>query len=165
MPSHVRGLRFAAAAALSALAFSLPALAQENLLKPAPLPAPQAGPTIAAAQQFCGDRADKAQVLIERYSKSDKLKKVYESSDYVAYADDEKAPTLMYTFTTEKNLAHPAAVCRKSVKEGDSIVLKMEIVCDGKEEACGKLSKDFTNMNAVMQAQVDGQIKDTTAKK
>lgn len=153
-----RGLCFGALSL--ALVFAAPAGAEQNFLKVAPAPAAKVGPTIAAAKQFCGDAADKASALFERYSKSDKLKKVYESPEFIAYADDEKAPTVMYTFTLPKNAAHPAAVCRRAVKEGDSLVLKMEIVCDGKEEACGALSKDFTNMNAVMQAQVDGQIND-----
>jgi hypothetical protein len=164
MPYPVLGLRLTILSIAAALALPTGVHA-ENFLKQQPLPTPKAGPTIAAAQKFCGDPADKADVLIDRYSKAENLKKVYESADYVAYADDEKAPTMMYTFTTKKNAAYPAAVCRKTVKEGDNLVMKMEIVCDGKEEACGQLSKDFTAMNAVMQSQVDTKINDASAKK
>lgn len=164
MPTSVRGLFAIIAGALVMSGVGPSVNAEENVPKRAAPTQPKAGPTMAAAQQFCGDVADKAEVLIDRYSKSADFKKVYESADYIAYADDEKAPTVMYTFTTSKNAAYPAAVCRRSVKEGENIVLKMEIVCDGKAEACGKLSKDFTNMNAVMQAEVDSKMKDAPAK-
>lgn len=146
--------------------FSFPsAWADDSLVAPKPLPTPKAGPTIAAAKQFCGEPADKAEVLIKRYATDAKLVKVYESRDYIAYADSKTAPTVMYTLTTEKNAAYPAAVCRRTVREGDNLVMKMEIVCDGKTDACGKLSKDFTNMNAVMQAEVDSKINKDGSKK
>jgi len=142
---------------VSAVAFS--ANAADPIVKPAPTPMPAAGPTVAAAQAFCGDVPDKAEALIKRYSESDKLKQVYKSQDFVAYGDDEKNPTVMYTFTTPDNLAHPAAVCRQIVQEGDALVVKMEIVCDGPADDCSKLRNDFNVLTARMQLDVDQKIK------
>ena len=165
MLSHVRALRAGALALISAVALALPAGAADDIVKPAQTPAPQAGPTLAAATQFCGEPAAKAEELITRYSTSKTLKETYKSVDYVAYADDDKAPTVMYTFTTKGHPAYPAAVCRKSVKEGDNLVLKMQVVCDGAKEPCDKLRNACNVMNAKMQAEVDTKIKDAAGKK
>lgn len=121
-------------------------------------PAPAAGPTVAAAEAFCGDPTGKAEDLFQRYSTANGLKQVYTSDQYVAYSDDEKNGTVMYTFTVKGNPAHPAAVCRKLVKEGDQAVIKMVVVCDGDQDACANLQNDFNVLTAKMQAEVDGQI-------
>ncbi len=142
------------AACLSASA----ALATEDFVKPAATPAPTAGPTLSAANEFCGEPSGKAEDLIARYSTQKNLKETYKSVDYVAYSDDEKNPTLVYTMTTKGHPAHPAVVCRKQDKDGDNIVLKMVVVCDGGKDACDKLRNDFNVMNAKMQAEVDQQI-------
>lgn len=163
MPSYVPAAR--AALLALAVAAAAPAFAAEDVVKPAPTAAPAAGPTLAAATLFCGDPAAKAEDLITRYSTAKGLKETYKSVDYVAYADDEKNPTVVYTFTTKGHVAYPAAVCRKSVKEGDTLVLKMQVVCDGAKEPCDKLRNDFNVMNAKMQAEVDNKIKDAQGKK
>lgn len=138
------------------------ASADDSLVKPAATPAPIAGPTVAAAQGFCGEPTAKAEELYARYSNQTGLKQVYKSSDYVAYSDDDKNSTVMYTFTVKGQPAHPAAVCRKAVRDGDNLVLKMDVVCDGAADACSKLKNDFNVMTAKMQAQVD---QDLAAKK
>ena len=150
------------AAALAVVSF--PAFAEEPIVKVAPTPMPAAGPTVAAASQFCGDTIAKADELITRYSTAKDLKETYKSVDYIAYSDDEKNPTKVYTFTTKGHPAHPAAVCRTSVKDGDNLVLKLEIVCDGGKEVCDKLRNDFNVMNAKMQVEVDNKIKDAAGK-
>jgi hypothetical protein len=134
------------------------ARAEEPLVKLAPTPAPNAGPTVAAADAFCGDPTDKAEALIQRYSTKAGLKQVYKSDKYVAYSDDEKNSSVMYTFTEKGHPAYPAAVCRKPVQEGNNLVIKMSIVCDGKADDCTKLKNDFNVMTAMMQAEVDKQI-------
>jgi hypothetical protein len=165
MPSKLTATRAAVLALASSVLFALPVLAAEDIIKPAATPMPSAGPTVAAAQKFCGDTIAKADELIARYSTAKHLKETYKSVDYVAYADDEKAPTVVYTFTVKGHPAHPAAVCRKQSQEGENIVLRMEIVCDGEKESCDKLRNDFNVMNAKMQAAVDTQIKDAAGKK
>ena len=45
----------------------------------------------------------------------------------VAFSDDEKLPSVVYTFTTKGHPAHPAAVCRKQSKEGANLVLQVYV--------------------------------------
>jgi hypothetical protein len=142
------------------VALPLAASAEEPIVQLPATPEPKAGPTMTSAHEFCGAPLGKAEELIERYSKDPALKQVYTSNDYVAFADDAKNPTLMYTFTTKSHEAYPAAVCRKPEREGDKLVIKMAVVCDGKADPCAKLKNDFNVMTAVMQAEVDNKIKD-----
>ena len=113
---------------------------------------------MSAATEFCGDASGKAEELIARYSTKSGLKQVYTSDLYIAFSDDPKNATVMYTFTTKNNPAHPAAVCRKVVRVGNALTVQMKVVCDGKDEACAKLQNDFNVMTAKMQAEVDEQI-------
>jgi len=132
--------------------------AEDSVVKIAPTPMPSAGPTVAAAQEFCGDPMGKAEELIEHYSTKPGLKQVYKSDQYVAYSDDDKNSTVMYTFTTKGHPAYPAAVCRKPVQQGDNLVITMAVVCDGKADECSKLRNDFNVMTAKMQAEVNEKI-------
>ncbi len=143
----------------AAVAFAAPASAADDIVKPAPTPPPSAGPTLAAAQAFCGETVATADELFTRYSTKEGLKQTYKSDQYIAFSDDEKNPTVMYTFTVKGHEAHPAAVCRKIIKDGDSAVIKMQVICDGEKDACTKLTNDFNVMTAKMQAEVDNQIK------
>ncbi|HET6390924.1 hypothetical protein [Hyphomicrobium sp.] len=154
----MRFFRLSAPIAVAAVALALPALAGEPIVKLPATPQPSAGPTMAAATEFCGDASGKAEDLIARYSTKAGLQEVYKSDQYVAFSDDPKNPSVMYTFTTKGNPAHPTAVCRKVVQEGQELTIKMKIVCDGGEEACAKLTNDFNVMTAEMQAQVNNQI-------
>ena len=159
-PMTFRTSRLPALASLAAAALFAPAaMAADGIVKLPPTPMPAAGPTISAAQQFCGDPSAKADDLIARYSAQKGLKETYKSVDYIAFSDDEKNPTVVYTFTMKGHAAHPAAVCRKQIKEGDSLVLKMEIVCEGTKDACDRLRNDFNVINAQMQTEVDNKIK------
>ena len=148
------------AAALVVFAVTAPAAFAADAAAPATAAAPvaAAGPTIAAAEAFCGDPSGKANELLARYSTAKGLKEVYKSDQFVAYSDDDKASTVTYTFTLKTHAAHPAAVCRKLVKEGDALIVKMVVVCDGEAGACSNLNNDFNVLNAKMQAEVDQQI-------
>jgi len=152
-----RALGFVVSSA-TLLALTLPALANDPVVKLAPTPMPKAGPTVTAAEAFCGDPTGKAQELIDRYSAKAGLKQVYKSDQYIAYSDDEKNSTVMYTFTVKGHSAYPAAVCRKPVQQGDNLIITMSVVCDGEKEACATLKNDFNVMTAKMQAEVDQQI-------
>ncbi len=140
------------------LASASPSFADDAIVKIAPTPMPAAGPTVAAAQQFCGEATGTAEELIQRYSTNPALKQVYKSDQYVAYSDSETASTVMYTFTVKGHPAFPAAVCRRPVQEGDNLVIKMSVVCDGAADACTKLKNDFNVMTAKMQAQADSEL-------
>jgi hypothetical protein len=155
---YARSLSFVAPITVAALALALPALAEDAIVKLPSTPMPSAGPTVNAATGFCGDPTGSANELIERYSTKPELKQVYKSKEYVAFSDDEKAATVMYTFTLQGQAAHPAAVCRRVVREGDSAVIKMSVVCDGDKDACAKLQNDFNVMTAQMQAAVNQKI-------
>ena len=148
------------AAALIVFAATAPAALAADAAAPATPAAPvaAAGPTIAAAEAFCGDPSGKANELFARYSTAKGLKEVYKSDQFVAYSDDDKTSTVTYTFTVKAHAAHPAAVCRKLVKDGDALIVKMVVVCDGEAGACSNLNNDFNVLNAKMQAEVDQQI-------
>jgi hypothetical protein len=135
-----------------------PALADDAIVKLPATPTPTAGPTTAAAHEFCGEAAGKAEDLIARYSTKPGLQKVYESGLYIAYSDDPKNATVMYTVTTKRNPAHPAIVCRKIEHQGEALTIAMKVICDGDTTACASLQNDFNVMNAQMQAQVNQQI-------
>ena len=158
MPSTIRSLRTIASAIAITLALTHGALAADDIVKPAATPMPTAGPTVAAATEFCGEITGTADELFTRYSTQTGLKEVYKSDQFVAYSDDDKASTVTYTFTLKSHAAHPAAVCRKLVKEGDALIVKMVVVCDGEAGACSNLNNDFNVLNAKMQAEVDQQI-------
>jgi hypothetical protein len=156
-------LKTIAFAAIAAALLATAATA-EDFVKPAPTPMPAAGPTVVNAQQFCGDPSGKAEELIARYTTQKGLKETYKSVDYIAYSDDEKNPTVMYTFTVKGQAAHPSIVCRKQVKEGEFLVVKMQVVCDSTTEACDKLRNDFNVINAQAQTEVENKIKDAEKK-
>ena len=147
------------AAVASVALLSSAAYAVEDIVKPEATPAPTAGPTVAAAEAFCGDPTGKADELAKLYMAKTELKQVDKSAEFLTYADDEKNPTVMYNFTTDKSPAHPSAVCRKFVKDGDQMALKYNVVCGAAENACAKLTNDFNVLIARMQATIDGQIK------
>ena len=164
MPSTIRSLRTIASAIAITLALTHGALAADDIVKPAATPMPTAGPTVAAATEFCGEITGTADELFTRYSTQTGLKEVYKSADYIAFSDDPKNSTAMYTFTVKGHAAHPAAVCRKLMKEGDQVTIKMVVVCNGAAEACTKLQNDFNVLTAQMQLDVDNQIKDAGKK-
>lgn len=142
-------------AALAAISItSVAAFAADEAAKPAAA----AGPTVAAAQAFCGEPSGKADELAARYATAKGLKEIYKSDQYIAYSDDDKNPTRVYTFTVKGNAAHPAAVCRKIVKEGDTALVKMVVVCDGDAGKCADLQNDFNVMTAKMQVEVDQRM-------
>lgn len=143
----------AALAAISVTAGA--AFAADEAQKPA---ASAAGPTVAAAQAFCGETSGKADELAARYATAKDVKEIYKSDQYIAYSDDDKNPTRVYTFTVKGNPAHPAAVCRKIVKEGDTALVKMVVVCDGDAGKCADLQNDFNVMTAKMQVEVDQRM-------
>jgi hypothetical protein len=132
-----------ALAALLATAYAVPVMAEESSTDTA---------------DFCGAPTGKALDLIQRYTTDPALKRVYKSTNYIAYSDDEKQSTVMYTFTTKDNPAYPAAVCRKPERVGGNLVIKMSIVCDGKPEACTDLKNQFNVMTARMQTEVNQKI-------
>jgi hypothetical protein len=132
-----------ALAALLAVAYAAPVLAEEPAT---------------STSDFCGAPTGTALDLIQRYTTDPALKRVYKSTNYIAYSDDEKQSTVMYTFTTKDNPAYPAAICRKPQRVEGNLVIKMSIVCDGKPDACSDLKNQFNIMTARMQTEVNQKI-------
>ena len=155
-------LRFLAAVALAAAAVVASpgaSRAEDPVVKHAETPAPNAGPTKAAAEGFCGDPSGSAEDLMKRYVDTGNLKQVDKSEQYLTYSDDPKNASVMYNFSTDKNPAHPIAVCRKLVKEGEQMTLKYNVVCGGAADACAKATSDFNTLIARMQLEIDSKVK------
>lgn len=106
-------------------------------------------------KQLCGTEHGSVAALTERVVKGEKHPEVFRGPDYLAYEDKQRET--MWSFTTEKQPAHPAAVCRRPVRQGDELVLDMGIVCEGPKDACDKLTKDFEYLNYQMLLQMRQQ--------
>ncbi|MEQ1694651.1 MAG: hypothetical protein ABL901_02320 [Hyphomicrobiaceae bacterium] len=110
-----------------------------------------ANPAVAA--DFCGRTTGEPDVLQGEISKSAGVKEIFRGPEYVAYQDE--ASQAVFSFTeAAQGKAHPAAVCRRPVKDGDSITLQMVIICKGDSEACQRLEGDFKLLNARMEAAI-----------
>ena len=111
------------------------------------------GAARAADDGFCGRPTGEPAALQDAISKDPGIKEIHRSTEYVAY--QETAGETVYTFSlAAQGPAHPAAICRKPVKDGDNIVLQMVIVCKGEGDACQRLDSDFRLLNAQMEAAV-----------
>lgn len=107
---------------------------------------------------FCGRATGEPAAILADVSKAAGFKEVHHSPEYIAYQDP--ATEAVFTFTQEAaGPAHPAAVCRKPVKQGDDLVLQMVTVCRGDESACQRLESDFKLLNAQMEAAIRNQGK------
>ena len=113
-----------------------------------------AGATSAwAAAEFCGRDLSEPADLEAAISKSAGFKEIYRGTEYVAYQD--AASEAVFTFTLPgQGPAHPAAVCRKPVRDGDLLRLQMVIICKGNTESCQRLESDFKLLNAKMEAAI-----------
>ena len=86
-------------------------------------------------------------------AKAGAMKEIFRGPEYIAYQDE--ASQAVYTFSQAgQGPAHPAAVCRKPIKDGDSLKLQMVIVCRGETDACQRLESDFKLLNAKMEAAI-----------
>jgi hypothetical protein len=121
----------------------------------------------ALAQQdtdFCGRPTAEASALRETISKAEGIKEIFRSAEYIAYEDS--ASQAVFTFTEPGQAqAHPAAVCRKPVKDGDNLLLQMRIVCGGSAVGCQSLESDFKLLNARMEAEIRNKAGSSNAPK
>jgi hypothetical protein len=106
-----------------------------------------------ADTSFCGRPTGEPAALMETISKDAGVKEIHRGPEYIAYQDTTSQA--VFTFSqAAQGPAHPAAICRKPVKEGDSMVLQMVIVCKGDGTACQRLNSDFKLLNAQMEAAI-----------
>lgn len=102
---------------------------------------------------FCGRPTGEPAALQAAITKDTTVKEIHRGPDYIAYQDT--ANDAVYTFTlAAQGTAHPAAICRKPVKDGDNMLLQMVIVCKGEGNACQQLESDFKLLNAQMEAAI-----------
>ncbi len=125
------------------------------------------GVSPALAQQgtdFCGRPTAGAVELRATIIKAEGIKEIYRGAEYVAY--EEAATQTVFTFTEAgQGQAHPTAVCRKPVKDGDNLLLQMRIVCGGSSDGCQALESDFKLLNARMEAEIRNKSADSNAPK
>lgn len=105
---------------------------------------------------FCGRPTGEPAALQEAIAKSDGVKQVYDGPEYVAFQDAKTEAVFTFTRAAAAQ-AHPAAVCRVPVRDGDLIKLEMAIVCRGTADGCSRLESEFKKLNAQMEAHIRGQ--------
>ena len=60
---------------------------------------------------------------------------------------DEKATMSVWSFTPPEHPAHPAAVRRTVVQEGNDVFIHMNVLCEAEKRACDKLVAEFQELN------------------
>ena len=118
----------------------------------------------AAETDFCGRPSGEPAELEAEISKAAGVKEIHRGPEYVAFQDEKTEA--VFTFTqAAQGPAHPAAVCRLPVRDGDNLILKMTIVCRGAIDACQSLESDFKLLNAQMEAAIRNEAGQSTEKK
>lgn len=130
---------------IAAIALAAPAFAEDA--------APAAVPSDPALTGMCGKPTGKVADIQKRVTETEKLAETNHNDIYVTYQDPSDLTT--YTFTKEGHTAHPAVLCRKPEKQGETMVLHMDVVCEGENQPCLKFRKDFERFNADMQAEIE----------
>ncbi len=116
------------------------------------------------ATAFCGRATGDPAAILADVSKAAGIKEIHRGPEYIAYQDE--ATQAVFTFTQEgAGPAHPAAVCRKPVKDGENLTLQMVIVCKGDGAACQRLESDFKQLNAQMEAAIRNEAEQAGAQK
>jgi hypothetical protein len=110
-----------------------------------------------AADEMCGEPGGTPEEVQARISKAENVKEIFRDQSFVAYQNQKDFTT--WTFALPTNPAQPAVVCRKPVRDGDKMVLQMDIVCKGPDIYCKKLKKDFEELNARMQMEIESKQK------
>lgn len=114
-------------------------------------------PSAALTQELCGRPAEPPQALFDRLTKVEKLPENFRDKSYVAISD--KAKDTVWTFTVAGHPAHPSAVCRRPVKDGNELRLEMNVQCNSTEAECQRLVKAFQELNQRMLQQLRKQQK------
>lgn len=60
---------------------------------------------------------------------------------------EDPAGMTLWTFTPESDPAHPAAIKRSVIQDGERIVIRMDIRCEGDAAACDALENHFLSLN------------------
>jgi hypothetical protein len=113
----------------------------------------------AAAQSddLCGRQPERPEALLERLSKVEKLPEIHRDKAYVALHDKARGTT--WTFTVAGHPAHPSAVCRRPVQDGERLRIEMGVTCFAQEAECEKLVSAFQELNQRMLQDLEKQQK------
>jgi hypothetical protein len=60
---------------------------------------------------------------------------------------EDPAQRTLWTFAPETDPAHPAAIKRSVIPQGESLVIRMDIRCEGEINACDALEQHFLGLN------------------
>ena len=105
-----------------------------------PLPvraAPIPGTAVSANDKpdtLCGITADSVKGFQDKTAADPRFKADPATERQSPYASE--ALQALWTFTTAKHPAHPAAICRQIVERGSVSALEMRIRCEAKAPAC-----------------------------
>ena len=71
---------------------------------------------------------------------------------YQAYFDNQN--NVAWAFTTQKNPAHPAVVCRMIVQKNADVVVDMQARCGNTQEACDTMMEAWKKLSERMQKEL-----------
>ena len=111
----------------------------------------------ARADDLCGRPMEAPDALFERLAKTEKLPEIHRDKGYVALYD--KARDTTWTFTLAGHPAHPSAVCRHPVQEGERLRIEMSVSCRAAEAECERLVNGFEELNQRMLQDLEKQKK------
>jgi hypothetical protein len=60
---------------------------------------------------------------------------------------EDRSTLSLWSFTPPSHPAHPAAIHRKVIQEGNNIFVKMHVLCEAPKPACDKVVADFQSLN------------------
>jgi hypothetical protein len=60
---------------------------------------------------------------------------------------EDRSTLSLWSFTPPGHPAHPAAIQRKVIQEGNNILVKMHVLCEAPKPACDKVVADFQSLN------------------
>jgi len=115
------------------------------------------GATPALADDLCGRPMEAPEALFQRLAKTEKLPEIHRDKAYVALHD--KARDTTWTFTAAGHPAHPSAICRRPVQDGDRLRIEMNVSCGAAEAECEKLVNAFQELNRHMLQEIEKQQK------
>ncbi len=66
----------------------------------------------------------------------------------------------LWTFAPDSDPAHPAVIKRSVIEDGDGLVIRMDIRCEGDVDACDGLEEHFMSLNESVRDQVQSTLED-----
>jgi len=71
--------------------------------------------------------------------------KTYEKSGWTIIED--RSTMSVWSFTPSNHPAHPAAIQRSVVKDGDNIFVQMKVLCESSKSACDAMVVEFQHLD------------------